>query len=94
MMKEERMFILNMVSDGKVTAQEGELLLKALGASGNCVEKMDGIRTKVMDFAKENEPRMRQMAHTIAEKSADVMDSVSRSIKEKVGSDENKDTMQ
>ncbi len=80
-MKEERMFILNMINEGKITPQEGEALLKALNC-GN-MEKIEGIGAKVMDFAKENKPRMCHAAHNLAEKSADVMENVGKAIKEK-----------
>lgn len=92
-MKEERMFILNMVGEGKINAQEGELLLKALACNCGNMEKLDGIKNKMMDFAKENEPKMKQLAQNIAEKSADVMDSVSKTIKNKVNSEESQGVM-
>lgn len=80
------MFILNMVNEGKIKAQEGEALLKALICTYGGMERLDKVKAKVMDFAKEKEPMVKQLAQDIAEKSADAMDCMSKTIKDKVSS--------
>ena len=84
-MKEERMYILDMLNDGKITAAEAEALLKALGSRIN-MERISRCGTKIVDYAKEKEPAVRNMAHNIADKSADVMESLGKTIKEKTSS--------
>lgn len=88
-MKEERMFILNMINEGKIKAQEGEALLKALACCCGNNETIGNVKNKVMEFAKEKEPKVKQLVQGLAEKSADVMECVSKGIKEHINSEEN-----
>ena len=83
-MKEERMMILNMLNDGKITADEAVALLNAIS---NDKEKLDldsfarGVRGKAADIAERAEPKMKKAAQEIKEKSVEVFGTISNKFK-------------
>jgi polyhydroxyalkanoate synthesis regulator phasin len=89
-MKEERIMILKMVDEGKITADDGVKLLKALSRSVDTEEKISKaakhFKEKVSDIAKEAEPKVKKAAHDIKVKSGEVADVIGEKIKNKMNS--------
>jgi hypothetical protein len=87
-MKEERMMILKMVDEGKISADDGVKLLKALNKSVDTEEKLSKaakqFKSKVGDFAKEAEPKVKKAAHDIKIKSGEVAEVIGEKIKNKM----------
>lgn len=81
-MKEERMFILNMLNDGKLSADEACKLLAALkdfpgeGVSAEIGEKVNkcagAVKEKVKKIAKEAEPAVKKYADKVSDKIDDI----------------------
>jgi len=98
-MQEERMQILKMIEDGKITADEGTKLLEVLkgGAAASpsfeekfnkftkdCGEFFKEIGDKVNVMYKKAEPKIKDATKAVAAKTAEVCDSISHSLNEKV----------
>ncbi len=87
-MKEERIMILKMVDEGKISADDGVKLLKALSRSADAEEKISKaakhIKNKVSDFAKDAEPVVKKAAHDIKVKSGEMADEIGEKIKSKI----------
>ena len=101
-MKKERMKILNMVEEGKISVDEAAKLMESLSqfehseveeVADDFREKceqfsksMDGFAkefgTKVNDVYKEMEPKLKSMTRSLVEKTATVVDDISKSIHE------------
>jgi polyhydroxyalkanoate synthesis regulator phasin len=93
-MKDERMMILQMVSDGKISTDDGVKLLKALNKSADTEEKVakaaKQFKDKVSDIAKDAEPKVKKVAHNLKVKSGEVADEIGERIKARMNKD--KDT--
>lgn len=87
-MKEERMLILTMVNEGKITAEEGVNLLNAL-AKSNAGKGCDfdnfarGVKFRATSFAERAEPKVKKAAKGFKEKSAEVFSNLKERIMEK-----------
>ena len=100
-MKSERLKVLSMLDEGKISAEEATTLLSALNCeeeSGDCDEFADTAQEKFhraadkakteaakfgekcKDAYKKAEPRLKKMGQTILEKTASVVDTVSKSL--------------
>ena len=76
-MKEERMFILTMVNEGKISASEGVELLNALAATENSLDGFArGVKDKTADLADRAKPKVKKAATSIKNKSVEVFDSL------------------
>lgn len=87
-MKEERMAVLTMISEGKITADEGVSLLKALSKSVDTEEKLSKaakqIKNKVSDIAKEAEPKVKKAAADLKVKGGEVASEIGEKIKARI----------
>ena len=87
-MKEERMLILTMVNEGKITADEGVNLLNAL-AKSNAEKGSDfdnfarGVKFRATSFAERAEPKVKKAAKGFKEKSVEVFSNLKERIMEK-----------
>jgi len=104
-MKQERMKILELLDQGKITATEAAHLLEALKASDNQERIWDdnarkSIQEKVNKFSqnvesvskdvsdklesafKDMEPRLRSVTKVVVEKTANIVDDISKSLNE------------
>lgn len=84
------MFILNLLKEGKINADEAVNLLNALAATetNGFDEFARGVKVKAADFAEKAEPKMKKAAYDIRSKSAEVFDSIKEKIKERKVQDE------
>ncbi len=83
-MKEERMLILNMLNDGKITADEAVSLLNALPSEGCSFDDFArSVKTKVEGFAEKAEPKVKKAAQDIRDRSVEAFDNIKDKIKEK-----------
>lgn len=80
-MKEERMFILNMLNEGKITADDACKLLAALKkdekiSSAEIGEKVNKyaktVKDKVVKIAKDAEPKVKKYADVVNDKIEDI----------------------
>lgn len=97
-MQEERMHVLKMVDEGKVTADEAMKLLQVLGgsaANSNFEEKFNKFAKDSKEFFKDAgnkinhmyakaEPKIKGAARTVVSKTADLADNISQSLNEKI----------
>jgi gas vesicle protein len=97
-MQEERLQVLKMVEDGKITVDESIKLLEALkgGPSGPGLEEkfnnfaketkefFKDVGKKVNEMYKGAEPKIKEATKKVAAKTAEVADSISQSINEKI----------
>lgn len=112
-MKEERMYILNLLGEGKITAEDASKLLEAVGKEKksrkdywdddfNAEEKLQKFSQSVESFAKDfgskiestfkdMEPKVRKTTKTIMEKTASVIDDISKSLSESIKNLDSKD---
>ncbi|MCL2702161.1 MAG: hypothetical protein FWE91_00945 [Defluviitaleaceae bacterium] len=99
-MKEERIKILQMVEDGKISVEEAGKLLEALKAScGNeffCDDEdiadrfqefchntetfLKNVGCKIGEFAKDMEPRVRNVTKVAVSKTADLVDELGKAL--------------
>jgi polyhydroxyalkanoate synthesis regulator phasin len=95
-MKEERMKILQMVEDGKITVEEAGKLLESLGVCDECDEEnfadkmkefckntegfLKSVGSKIGDFAKDMEPRVRNVTKTVVSKTADIVEELGKAL--------------
>lgn len=83
-MKEERMLILNMLNEGKITADEAVSLLNALPSEGCSFDDFArSVKTKVEDFAGKAEPKVKKAAQDIRDRSVEAFDNIKAKIEEK-----------
>ena len=90
-MKEERIFILTMVNEGKITAAEGVELLNALAASESSIDIdgfVNGVKGKTADFADKAKPKVKKAARDIRDKSVEVFGNIKDKINDKFGASE------
>ena len=89
-MREERMFILNMLSDGKITADEAVNLLNALNTpeSRSFDEFARGIKGKAAVFAEKAEPKVKKAAQGIKDVSVEVFGGIKEKMMEKKAQDD------
>jgi len=101
----ERMQVLKMIEDGKVTVDEGAKLLEALHATGgqpgatfeekfkdfSCEMKKfaKNVTKKVDELAKKAEPKVKDFAKTVVAKTAKLADNISIKLDEAVKKMEN-----
>lgn len=87
-MKEERIMVLKMIDEGKITADDGVKLLKALSKSGDTEEKISKaakqFKDKVTDIAKEAEPKVKKAAQDLKKRGGEVADEIGEKIKSKI----------
>jgi len=98
-MQEERMQVLKMVDEGKISVDEATKLLDALRVSGgqqvNLEEKFNAfakdtkeffkdVRNKINVMYKEAEPKIKEATKTVVAKTANFADSISQNLNEKV----------
>lgn len=106
-MQEERMQVLKMVEDGKISVDEATKLFEAL--KGVAIHPGESFEDKFNNFTKESksffkdigskvnemykkaEPKIKGASKAVAEKTAKVCDNISRSINEKIEREEKKD---
>lgn len=93
-MKEERIMILKMIDEGKISVDDGVKLLKAINKSSDTEEKITNVakqfKSKVSDMAKEAEPKVKKVAYDLKVKSSELADEISERIK--TGMAKGKDT--
>lgn len=99
-MSDERLMVLKMIDDGKINAEEGVKLLKAIGKSGLETEadiedrlskfsqSVDSfskdIRERVESFAKDVEPKFKKTSKVVIEKTASILDDLSKTLNETI----------
>lgn len=99
-MKEERMAILKMVEDGKISPNDAVKLMYALNnerpkrdfcleekfnkASQAMDEFAKDVKEKVNTVAKEVEPKFKKTTHTIIEKTSQIVDELAQTLREAV----------
>ena len=87
-MKEERMLILTMLNEGKITADEAVNLLNALAKSadgkGSDFDNFaKGVKFRATSFAERAEPKVKKAAKGFKQKSAEVFGNLKERIMEK-----------
>lgn len=93
-MKEERMMVLNMVNEGRITAEEAVNLLNALNKSNSetisatAKTFAKGVKEKTADIVEKAEPKVKKAAQDIAEMSVEVFGNIKDKIKEKTSQSE------
>jgi type IV secretory pathway TrbL component len=81
-MKEIIMIILNMINDGKITADEGVALIGAVKSSGvYSRETAAAVKKRVKKAIEDAEPKIKQAGEKIALKSGEVMRDISNGVK-------------
>ena len=83
-MKEERMYILTMLNEGKITADEAVCLLNALASTEprGFDEFAKSVKEKAVNFAEMAEPKVKKAAKDIKDKSVEVFGSIKGKFKE------------
>ncbi len=86
-MKELIMMILKMVDEGKITADQGVDLIKAVRSTGiytheASVAMKNKVKTHVKKVIDETEPKVKAATHKIVEKGGEVAESISNSVKD------------
>ena len=99
-MREERIKILQMVEDGKISVEEAGKLLEALGVScgpeffydeedfadkmkdfcQNTESFLKNVGCKISDFAKDMEPRIRNITKVTVSKTADIVEELGKAL--------------
>ena len=84
-MKEERIMILKMVDEGKISVDDGVKLLKAINKASDAEEKISNaakqFKSKMSDIAKEAEPKVKKVANDLKIKSSELADEISERLK-------------
>ena len=97
-MQEERMQVLKMVDEGKITVDEATKLLETLkgGDSGKQFEEKfkafsqdmkefcKDVTCKINEMTKKAEPKIKEFTKNVVSKTADIADNISQSLNEKV----------
>lgn len=85
-MQEERIMVLNMVGEGKITAEEGVQLIKALACSGDSGEKIKmaakDVGNKISEMARVAEPKVKKVTKAAVTKTGEVVDELGKNIKD------------
>ena len=83
-MKEERMFILNMLNEGKISADEAVNLLNALPSPERSFNDFAReMKNKAVDFKEKAEPKVKKAAQDFRDRSVEAFDNIKDIIKEK-----------
>ena len=92
-MKEERMSILKMLDEGKITADEAVKLIDAVnsGAAAKANDMFSSVKDSVTKFAKDAEPVVKSAATKVAEKSIIIGGNVKKKLEEKINESKYKD---
>jgi len=106
-MKEERLAILKLIDEGKISASEGVKLLNALrddipkrefeieDGINKVTSAMDSfakdIKEKFCDFTKDAEPRMKKASQSIIEKTSEIFGEISKNLKDMLNNDDEDD---
>jgi len=106
-MKEERLAILKLIDEGKISASEGVKLLNALrddipkrefeieDGINKVTSAMDSfakdIKEKFCDFTKDAEPRMKKASQSIIEKTSEIFGEISKNLKDMLSNDDEND---
>ncbi|MCL2235789.1 MAG: hypothetical protein FWB98_05050 [Defluviitaleaceae bacterium] len=99
-MQEERMKVLEMINEGKITADEGAKLLEALrcGDGGQKFEEkfnkfahdtkdfFKDVGGKINEMYKEVEPKVKSATQKVVSKTADIAENISQKLDEKAKS--------
>lgn len=101
-MKEERLMILKMVEDGKISADDAVKLMNSLNSTDGLKEcdveeklrrvarNMDSftkdLRDKISSMAKDVEPKFRSTTKAVIEKTSEVVDEFAKNLKDAVKS--------
>ena len=104
-MHNERLQVLKMVEDGKITVDEATELLAALHATGgdpgisfeerfkdftkDMKEFAKDVTCKVNELTKKAEPKIKEFTKTVAAKTANIADNISNSLNEAIKNMEN-----
>ena len=98
-MQEERMQVLKMVDEGKISVDEATKLLDALritgGVQSNFEDKFNAfakdtkeffkdVGNKINEMYKDAEPKIKEATKTVVSKTANLADNISQSLNEKI----------
>lgn len=97
-MNDERMLILKMIDEGKITVDEGVKLLKTVSRTAEVEEKLGEaakkaqaiameVKDKAVELAKDAEPKVKKAAQVIGEKATEVASTIKDAIKKDDSSD-------
>ncbi|WP_058486431.1 SHOCT-like domain-containing protein [Defluviitalea phaphyphila] len=89
-MNEEKMMILKMLEQGKITSTEAAKLLEALKESKGTNSFSHDLSKKVEVFSKDLEPKIKKVTKTLLGKTADIADKISKSLNQSLGNQEKK----
>jgi polyhydroxyalkanoate synthesis regulator phasin len=86
-MKELIMMIIKMIDEGKITADQGVELIKAVRSTGiynreASAEMKNKVKTHVKKVIDEAEPKVKAATHKIVKKSGEVAENISNSVKD------------
>lgn len=90
-MREERMAILKMIENGKITADEGVKLLNAINSGTKKSDVISDVKNRVTKFAKGAEPKVKAVAGKVADKSMEIGAGVKKKVEEKIAESKHKD---
>ena len=86
MQQQERIMVLKMVEEGKITVDEAVKLIKAMGNCSDTGEKIKkaakDMKGKISEMAKEAEPKVKMATKTVVSKTGEVVDELSKNIKD------------
>jgi len=99
-MQEERMAVLKMVDEGKITVDEATKLLEGLRVTGDGRQFEEKFKEfagdmrefckdavcKINEATKKAEPKVKEFAKNVVSKTAEVADNISQSLNEKIKS--------
>ena len=98
-MQEERMQVLKMVDEEKITVDEATKLLESLRATNDGGKQFEekfkefandmkefakDVTCKINEATKKAEPKVKEFAKTVVSKTAEVADNISQSLNEKI----------
>ena len=98
-MQEERMQVLKMVDEGKITVDEAAKLLDTLKGGNDTGRQFEekfkdfaqdmkefckDVTCKINEMTKKAEPKVKEFAKTVVTKTAEVADNISQSLNEKI----------
>ena len=98
-MQEERMQVLKMVDEGKITVDEATKLLESLKGGSDVGKQFEekfkdfaqdmkefckDVTCKINDMTKKAEPKVKEFAKNVVTKTAEVADNISQSLNEKI----------
>ena len=98
-MQEERMQVLKMVDEGKITVDEAAKLLETLKGGSDAGRQFEekfkdfaqdmkefckDVTCKINEMTKKAEPKVKEFAKTVVTKTAEVADNISQTLNEKI----------